>query len=136
LSEQSIRGVHNPGAGGWPTIRYFNEETGYDGAPYKKKTSKSMCDELGDVTYMDGYVQEAAGAVSCNVGTLEGCSEKESDFIATWKAKSADEQQSQLKRLRELRGGKVAQNLLEWINKRIAILKQLLTVSSTENQEL
>ena len=40
-------GAQNPGAGGWPTIRYYNRKTGYDGEAYVKKTSKSMCDELG-----------------------------------------------------------------------------------------
>ena len=40
LSEEQIRGNHNPGAGGWPTIRYFNKGTGYDGAPYAKKTDQ------------------------------------------------------------------------------------------------
>ncbi len=28
LAEDQIRGNHNPGAGGWPTIKYFNQETG------------------------------------------------------------------------------------------------------------
>lgn len=56
LSEQQIRGNHNPGAGGWPTIKYFNKQTGYDGAPYDKKTSKQMCEELGDLEYMVNVV--------------------------------------------------------------------------------
>ena len=43
----NIPGKFGAGQGGWPTVRYFNAETGYDGAPYKQKTSKSMCDELG-----------------------------------------------------------------------------------------
>ena len=46
LSEEPIRGSYNPGAGGWPTIRYFNTKTGYEGAPYTKKTDKAMCEEL------------------------------------------------------------------------------------------
>ena len=46
LSEEPIRGGHNPGAGGWPTIRYFNAETGLAGASYVKKTDDAMC-ELG-----------------------------------------------------------------------------------------
>jgi len=33
----------SPGRGGWPTVRYFNKETGYDGAAYEKKTSNPMC---------------------------------------------------------------------------------------------
>lgn len=52
LSQEPIRGIYSPGAGGWPTIRYFNWLTGYEGAPYPKKTPKSMCDELGDIKYM------------------------------------------------------------------------------------
>ena len=47
----NIPGKFGAGQGGWPTVRYFNAETGYDGAPYKQKTSKSMCDELGDMEY-------------------------------------------------------------------------------------
>ena len=43
LSEERISGPpHNPGSGGWPTIRYFNKETGYDGKGYVQKTSKSV----------------------------------------------------------------------------------------------
>lgn len=85
LSEQPIRGNYNPGAGGWPTIRYFNQRTGcasqtparvtvgprrtlrellpplggrYEGAPYTKKTDGAMCDELGKESYMQAYVEE------------------------------------------------------------------------------
>jgi len=43
LSEQQIRGNHNPGAGGWPTIRYFNKQTGYEGASYVKKKQINLC---------------------------------------------------------------------------------------------
>jgi hypothetical protein len=48
-------------AGGWPTIRYFNKETGLEGASYEQKTSKSMCDELGNEDNMIAYVEDAAG---------------------------------------------------------------------------
>lgn len=60
LSKDPIRESHgtpqNPGAGGWPTIRYFNKETGYGGKSYEKKTQKAMCDELGSVDSMRQYV--------------------------------------------------------------------------------
>jgi len=49
---------HNPGAGGWPTVRYYNAKTGPDGAPYVKKTNKAMCEELGDENYMRAYVED------------------------------------------------------------------------------
>ena len=61
MSEDRIIGHHSPGKGGWPTIRYFNKETGYEGASYTKKTTQAMCSELGQEKYMDAYVREAAG---------------------------------------------------------------------------
>mmetsp|Transcript_21204 Transcript_21204/g.20369 ORF Transcript_21204/g.20369 Transcript_21204/m.20369 type:complete len:90 (+) Transcript_21204:270-539(+) len=57
--DQAIKGPpHNPGSGGWPTIRYFNKETGVDGGNYIKKTNKHTCDELGSVKGMSDYVKE------------------------------------------------------------------------------
>ena len=59
LSEAPIRGPpFNPGAGGWPTIRYFNKETGPDGAPYAQKTKDAMCTELLNDQYMQGFITE------------------------------------------------------------------------------
>ena len=48
------------GKGGWPTIRYFNSQTGPDGAAYTKVTQKPMCTELGPglphlKDYIEGY---------------------------------------------------------------------------------
>ena len=67
LSEQQIRGNHNPGAGGWPTIKYFNKETGYEGATYNKKTDKSMCDELGDYEMASPPTTVATFAISSEI---------------------------------------------------------------------
>lgn len=33
LADQQINHIGSPGDGGWPTIRYFNKETGYEGKP-------------------------------------------------------------------------------------------------------
>ena len=72
LSESQVRtgpdgGDLSPGAGGWPTIRYFNKATGYDGHAYDKKTDKAMCDELGDEEMMEAYVTDIGGATLCAV---------------------------------------------------------------------
>jgi len=54
----------SPGKGGWPTIRYFNAETGQAGKPYTQLHSDmSICTELGDVGRMLDYVKLASGAV-------------------------------------------------------------------------
>jgi hypothetical protein len=85
LAEQDIRGDYDPGAGGWPTIRYFNKETGLKGRPYTKKTDDAMCDELGNEEYMQAYVEEAGGVMLCEdfdclCGRKEGgCAKKEVD---------------------------------------------------------
>jgi hypothetical protein len=99
LSEQQIRGNHNPGAGGWPTIRYFNKETGLEGAPYEKKTDKSMCDELGDDAYMTEYITSVGKTGLCSTDTLKGCNEKEVAYINKMKESSADDIEKQLVRL-------------------------------------
>lgn len=132
LSQEQIRGDHQPGAGGWPTIRYFNKETGYGGAPYTKKTSKSMCDELGDVEYMQAYVQEAGKTSLCRVSDGQGCSEKEQKYIDTWKAKSADDVQKQHTRLEGMAGKSMKAELKEWVTQRIAILQQLTPTGGKE----
>ena len=47
---------------------YFNKETGYDGAPYKKKTEEAMCTELGPgKPYMQQLVEEAGKTVPTDI---------------------------------------------------------------------
>lgn len=73
LSEAPIRGDYNPGAGGWPTIRYFNKKTGKDGAPYDKKTDKSMCDEVSERVYkMVSFIFIVENNLMC-CHSLSGC---------------------------------------------------------------
>lgn len=124
LSEEPIRDGHNPGAGGWPTIRFFNKETGYGGKSYTQKTSKSMCDELGDESMMAAYVEEAGQTSLCGVESGAGCSEKEKSFIATWKDKTKAEIDAQVTRLQGMSAGKMTAELKGWLNQRKAILTQ------------
>ena len=60
LSKDRVGGSHSPGAGGWPTIKYFNKATGYEGASYVKKTNKAICDELGNEEGMLAYIMDAS----------------------------------------------------------------------------
>jgi hypothetical protein len=129
LSSHQVRTGHgepqNPGAGGWPTIRYFNSETGYGGKPYPKKTSKAMCDELGDMEYMTAYVTEMGGTSLCAADTGSGCGDKELKYLEKWKGKSAEDVAAQITRLEGMTDGKMKPDLLKWIKQRVAILKQL-----------
>ena len=126
LSENRITGNHNPGAGGWPTIRYFNKATGVEGAAYEKKTAMSMCDELGPgQPYMQQYVEEVGKTSLCAAATGKGCSDREKEFAAKWKAKSPEEVRKELSRLRAMSGSSMKADLKDWLSKRLAVLKQL-----------
>lgn len=134
LQEAQIRGSHNPGRGGWPTIKYFNKETGYGGAHYKQKTDKSMCDELGpNESYMQEYVEEAGKASLCSLEG-KGCNEKEVDFIAKWKDKSAVEIAAEADRLEGMKGRPMRQKVKQWQNARVRILQKLRTTASGNDE--
>ena len=138
LSENRVRQIHgeeqNPGSGGWPTIRYFNKETGYGGKPYSKKTSKPMCEELGDSSYMQAYVEEMGKTSLCSVFKEgnPGCNEKESKYITKMSSKTQAERQKQLDRLSTLKNKKMSPSAMDWIVARINILKQFSKGTNTD----
>jgi hypothetical protein len=125
---------YNPGAGGWPTVRYFNKETGIAGGTYVKKTSSPMCEELGNEDNMVDYVEEYGNTSLCAVATEKGCSEKEIGYIAKMKAQSAKEVTAQIERLESMDVSSMAPALAKWLKQRKKILKQL--VPAEESDEL
>lgn len=137
LSEEAIRTgpnkeAWNPGAGGWPTIKYFNKETGMDGGTYKKKTDKKICDELGDEGNMVDYVEEYGKTTLCNVETEKGCNDKEIQYIAKMKTKTNAEMKAQLVRLQSMEGSKMAPSVAVYMKQRKKILAQLLAAGGTD----
>ena len=132
LSQERITGDHNPGSGGWPTIRYFNKETGYEGASYKQKTSKAICDELGDESNMEAYVLEYGNICSCSIVNHEGCSDKEVEYKERLQTMGTEEINAQLSRLSNTKSAKMKEAAKAWIRQRICILKQLLTSAAAE----
>lgn len=134
LSEGQIPGNHNPGAGGWPTIRYFNKETGVAGAAYVKKTSKAICEELGSDEYMTAYVEEYAGTSLCSVVDGKGCSEKEASYIDKMKGKDMDEIEKQLQRLKGMDTTQMKPDLGGWVNRRKKILSKLLEQNAVKEE--
>jgi len=126
---------YNPGAGGWPTIRYFNQDTGIAGGEYVKKTERSMCDELGNDEMMFAYVEEYGDAYIITCDALangnDGCDEREIGYIQKIKSKSVEEQKSELQRLEKMQGNSMKPDLLVWLEKRKKILKQLVAVGGS-----
>mmetsp|Transcript_108105 Transcript_108105/g.187613 ORF Transcript_108105/g.187613 Transcript_108105/m.187613 type:complete len:155 (+) Transcript_108105:267-731(+) len=117
------------GNGGWPTIRYFNKQTGYGGKGYTQKTDEQVCDELGDETRMQQYVEEKSGASLCDVVWGDSCSEMELKFIDKWVGHGKKRDQAALNKEKtkwetaiEDGMGKFAQN-----KQRVMLLDKLLT---------
>lgn len=134
LSSNQVRTIHGTeqgaGAGGWPTVRHFNKATGYGGAPYVKKTSQAMCDELGPSTdYMQEHIEEVGGISMCDVkDTSAGCSDQQIAFIAKWTGKDKTEFEKQITRLEGMAdkdGSSMKAEALKWMKQRIGIFKQL-----------
>jgi len=117
---------YSPGVGGWPTVRYFNQETGIAGGTYEKKTTKSMCEELGNEDLMVEYVEEYGKTSLCAVATEKGCSEKETAYISKMKSKSSDELTAQIERLESMEDSSMTPELFKWLKQRKKILNQLV----------
>jgi len=134
-----VRTIHgenqNAGAGGWPTVRYFNKETGYGGKGYDKKTDKAMCDELGPKeTYMNDFVEQFASLCDVN-DTSKGCSEQQVKFIEKSSGKAVDDLKKQAARLQgmaEKDGSSMKPEALKWVKQRIGIFNQLLKKAGSD----
>ena len=138
LSENPIRERHgvqfNPGAGGWPTIRYFNADTGPGGAPYEKVTDKAMCEELKDEDNMFAYVEKAASTSLCSLDG-QGCSDKQKTYIAKWTGKTREDYASQMARLDKMLAGdqsKLTSDVLSWMKARRKLLDQMHWAAVTD----
>lgn len=130
ITESEDGDSYNPGMGGWPTIRYFNSETGMKGGEYVKKTDKSMCDELGDEDAMIEYIEEYGNTSTCNVVSKEGCGDRQIGYIEKMKVKSMEDITNQLERLEKMEGASMKPDLLKWLKQRKKILSQLVEVGA------
>ena len=73
------------GVSGYPTLKYWTKDTAAD-KPSDYQGGRSL-DDLSD------FITEELGG-GCSVLSTEECTDKEKEFIATWKAKSTDEAKS------------------------------------------
>ena len=90
----------NPGMGGWPTLRYFNAETGVGGAVVEQKTSQKICDEFKVPERMVEATKECMKM--CNAATGAGCDEEQLEYINTWKGLGADAVAAEVARIEDL----------------------------------
>lgn len=128
----------NPGAGGWPTVRYYNKETGYGGSAYEKITQKAMCEELKDVQTMKNYVNFAGKTTSCDVVGEDNCTEKETKYLQKWKTVEGFPAglRTELDRLTAMDLGSLQGEKKQWAGHRQGLLKALLEPHEQANAEL
>lgn len=137
---ETIHGVdQEPGAGGWPTIRHFNTQTGYGGKKYPKKTAHMMCDELGpEEQFMRKYIEEQGDTVMCNMARPEAtCTEKQQKFVKKWLGKPSSEFQKQIERLQTMMAEEaegMSPEAIEWNQHRIGIFRQLLRTAAGKDE--
>jgi len=154
LAEDQVQGKYagSPGEGGWPTLRTYNSETGYEGTfagDWKESNSLdgAMCDVFGKEETMQRYVEEMAGIHAPGVfvgGTLctdfrclcaqkdEGeCKKNELDYHKKFEDAPLADIQSRLKLLSAslAKSGKSD----AWMSSRITILKLLASTRAAED---
>jgi protein disulfide-isomerase A6 len=108
------------GVQGYPTIKYFTAETGKKGEDYSGGR---------DFDSLDKFVKETL-AKKCDVVTKADCDDKEKAYIEKQSAKGSDAQKAEAKRLEGMKNADMTDDKRTWINKRIAILNDLVGGSS------
>ena len=77
----------NPGAGGWPTLRYYNADTGPGGAPVERITTQKICDEFKIPQRMIDAVTTSRKV--CDAVTKKGCDDDEAAYLDAWRGDAA-----------------------------------------------
>lgn len=105
-----------------------------DGAAYSKKTSMSMCDELGPKhEYMQEYVEEVGNTSLCQTdGT--NCDERSLAFLNKKKEEDPSGYQPQIDRLTMLLDKSMKTDLKAWVKARRKILMNLLSEASVKEE--
>merc|ERR1719265_2487725 len=65
-------------------------------------------------------------ADKCDVKTLEGCKEKESDYVKKMKEKGTAKVESELKRLKGMSGGEMKEDKAAWLMARVKLLEKMV----------
>lgn len=109
---------HEHGIKGYPTIKYYSDDTGMSGADYS-----------GDRSFegLDAFVTEHL-AKYCDPKSFSFCDEREKAYVEKQVGKDIAKLNAELARLRSLSGGNVKDDgkSKTWIIKRIKILEALV----------
>jgi hypothetical protein len=121
------------GNGGWPTIRYFNKDTGVDGGSYDKRTSDAMCTELLNLDYIVDYIEQSGLTSLCDVTNGENCDERDLVYLEKMKNDTV-KAKAQLDRLSSMEDTSMSEENKMWAFKRKRMLKRLLRDGDIEDE--
>jgi hypothetical protein len=137
LSKHKYAG--SPGNLGWPTIRYYNKETGMEGGDYIQKTKAKLSDELKKHENIISYIESRAGTTMCDL--TDGCDNSEKAFIrqfrdggetAITRALSYIETKDQEDKIVELVDESMQYELRRWLGQRRTLLNLLRSEKDME----
>mmetsp|Transcript_26064 Transcript_26064/g.61100 ORF Transcript_26064/g.61100 Transcript_26064/m.61100 type:complete len:141 (+) Transcript_26064:236-658(+) len=103
------------GVKGYPTIKYFTDETGADGESYNGARSYDALE-----TFTKDKLE-----VSCDITNPSECDEKEQGYITKMSAKDKADIAKEVTRLSGMMGAKMSADKKQWMAKRLAIIKQM-----------
>mmetsp|Transcript_143255 Transcript_143255/g.249855 ORF Transcript_143255/g.249855 Transcript_143255/m.249855 type:complete len:355 (-) Transcript_143255:27-1091(-) len=131
----------DPGHGGWPTLRYFNDISGVGGAVYHRKTRRDLYIELGTLKYLKDFIEEAGNVTLCpawpHAPSKEDCSEEDLKYLGRWQDKNLEELEKENNRLQTLWWGKTHQiDQRRWLGRRARFISQLIDFKKKERKEL
>lgn len=78
---------------------------------------------------MMDYIESAANTSLCALDG-KGCDERSLKYIEKMKDKPIEELEAQLKRLDGMVGNSMKEDLMQWLKKRIKLLKMMVAASS------
>mmetsp|Transcript_48692 Transcript_48692/g.155892 ORF Transcript_48692/g.155892 Transcript_48692/m.155892 type:complete len:141 (+) Transcript_48692:203-625(+) len=103
------------GVKGYPTIKYYTDETGKDGASYSSGRDAASLKKFAEDTLEP----------KCTVADQAKCSDKEKGYIVKMKDSSAEDLKAALERLEKMKEGSMKPELKQWVTQRVRILKDL-----------
>eukprot|EP00466_Bigelowiella_natans_P020380 jgi/Bigna1/53762/estExt_Genewise1Plus.C_240001 len=113
---------------GYPTVKYFTDETGEKGESYQQARSYDA---------LEKFVKDKLEVAKCDItNPTEGCSEKEQGFIEKMKEKDAEYVNGQIARLEKMKSKKMKPELKTWLVQRLNIFKQMAKGAAEGKDEL
>jgi len=103
------------GVSGYPTIKYFTQETGKKGEDYNGGR---------DFQELEDFTKEKLARV-CNPKTKEDCTDKEKAYADKMISAGADKVTTEVARLKGMKEGDMKPDKKAWLLQRIAILDRL-----------